>query len=1113
MFRPLSFLAAFLLVPLGFVVTTTPSVAQTCSVGGTPSPSVQCAIDGGTGAITVNAPGAVNNGAGDGIFTSTTGGSTGAITITTGGNVTGSVHGIQAQQNGLGAVTVNTSASGTVTGGSQESILIEVTNINNTSAITLTTNNIAHGAATEEAIEINNDGRGSTTIVTNGTVTNTGRSGISVDIDNFSNDQDVKITTNGVIDVRRTGIYVRKRGNGGAIIVDANAAVMADDRSGIAVETRDATTVSSFDIDATSTEGLFGTYIVQRGTGAIDLMQTGVATGLNEDGIYIESRNAGVNNTINVNTVGAVTTTTNDGMEIYNRGLGSITLNDTGTISSLGGRGLYVRQTSTAATANVVLNVATVSGVFGITAANSGLGAMTIAATGSVTGTAGEGIIATMSNANATGNLTITTGAVSGTSAIIARNAGTGAVSITTNGDVTSSAASGIFVDQSNTTMASAIAIQINSGTVSGTANGINFDQLAATAAASSVTIAAGATVQGGTGAGFRDSDQTSGSRATTLDIGGTITGGAMGAAQMGRGNDTVILRSTASVTGIVDGGAGTDLLRFEYAGDSAFAASTLSTQYTNFENYEKAGAGVLTLTGADAGTRNFSVLTGSVLVDAMMVGTDFTTSAGTIFGGSGAVNDLTIGGTLDAGTMGIAPLTVGGNLVFNDNSTFTVQVEPGGTSDLINVAGTTLISNVGTTLNIQGAMGMYPNMGAFTVIQGGGAVSGTFANVTDDIPDLDFVVNYNANDVTLAYTEVVVPPGGGSGGGGGAPAVSDKSTTAGASITGTQSTNIYSNTMQRRARTLLPPTEDRFGDSSGEATLGFGFDTAPTTQAGMWSAFAQALGGKLDVGDRGGLSGYELETYGLALGLEVETLIGSGEAIFGVSAGTIVTQADVSNGDVTVNAYQAGLHGAYRDGPFALSGAVSYALLDYDIERFVTTGAGIVVGDGSTDGHAFSAVGEVSYNVAPALGLSRNVALSPFLRGEVHHATADGYTETGIGVLNLTVEDTHGTQGVADVGMRIMGSHVAGDVVVRPEAMVGYRRLFGDLGQSVNSAITFAGANFVSEVAKPAENQVVFGAGLTVEQDKLAASFRYEGAAGDDTLFHTGQGSLTLKF
>ena len=142
------------------------------------------------------------------------------------------------------------------------------------------------------------------------------------------------------------------------------------------------------------------------------------------------------------------------GIDAHNSGTGALTIKAYGNVTGTNS-GIYANNSAAGTGLSVTTDAGTtVSGVsYGIQARNSGSGAITITANGNVTGTYSRGIYA--NNSAAGTGITVTTGAgttVSGFigSAIDARNHGTGALTITVNGNLTSAASDGIFADNNS---------------------------------------------------------------------------------------------------------------------------------------------------------------------------------------------------------------------------------------------------------------------------------------------------------------------------------------------------------------------------------------------------------------------------------------------------------------------------------------------------------------------------------------------------------------------------------------------------------------------------------------------------------------------------------------
>ncbi len=163
--------------------------------------------------------------------------------------------------------------------------------------------------------------------------------------------------------------------------------------------------------------------------------------------LYIASTgNAGaVPGAVTVDTNGALTA---GGFGIYarNQGSGAVTVTANGDVTGTGAVGIFARNLAAGTDLSVTTGAGTnVMGGYGIFARNYGSGALSVTANGDVTGTIRHGIEA--QNFNGT-DLSVTTGAgtnVTGaTRGIYARNFGSGALSIAADGDVTGTSNFGI---------------------------------------------------------------------------------------------------------------------------------------------------------------------------------------------------------------------------------------------------------------------------------------------------------------------------------------------------------------------------------------------------------------------------------------------------------------------------------------------------------------------------------------------------------------------------------------------------------------------------------------------------------------------------------------------
>ena len=234
--------------------------------------------------------------------------------------------------------------------------------------------------------------------------------------------------------------YGNVTGTGKGIYANNSAA-----GTGLSVTTGTGTTVSG---------GSFGILARNHGTGALTITANGNVTSTYGVGIYARNYAASTGD-LTVTTGGTVSGST-DGIYARNSGHAALTIKAYGNVTGTNGRGIYAQNSAAGTDLSVTTAAGTTvsGGSYGINARNYGSGALTITANGNVTGTGvnSKGIYA-FNSAASTGDLTVTTAAGTtvsgGHDSIFARNYGTGALTITANGNVTNSSRFGIYAKNS----------------------------------------------------------------------------------------------------------------------------------------------------------------------------------------------------------------------------------------------------------------------------------------------------------------------------------------------------------------------------------------------------------------------------------------------------------------------------------------------------------------------------------------------------------------------------------------------------------------------------------------------------------------------------------------
>ena len=355
-------------------------------------------------------------------------------------------------------------------------------------------------------------------------------------------------------------------------------------------------------------------------------------------------------------------------------GNGALSYTDTNAspLTTGAGTALDVRSlgdfAATPGSVTIASNGALIGSFFGIYTRNSGTGALTITANGDVTGATFNGIDA-RNTVNGTA-ISVTTGVgstVGGTTGIFTRNYGTGALTITANGDVTGTTGLGILAQNLNANGTAVSVTTATGSTVSGSTFGI-YSRNNGTGALTIITVNGTVTANKGihidTGV-------------ATVTVAGTVTGGGGTAIDFANAvANRLELVTGAVINGNVLGGTGTDTLGLSGTGSGSFNVVQLSS----FEAGQKTGSGAWTLTGTNAGIGTFAVSGGTLAVNGSLASTAMTVNAGGTLGGIGTVGNTQVnaGGTFapGSGTPG-SSMTVSGTLGFNAASTFAVNVNP----------------------------------------------------------------------------------------------------------------------------------------------------------------------------------------------------------------------------------------------------------------------------------------------------------------------------------------------------------------------------------------------------------------------------------------------------
>ena len=258
---------------------------------------------------------------------------------------------------------------------------------------------------------------------------------------------------------------------------------------------------------------------------------------------------------------------------------------------------------------------------------------------------------------------------------------------------------------------------------------------------------------------------------------------------------------------------------------------------------------------------------------------------------------------------------------------------------------------------------------------------------------------------------------------------------------------------------------------------LGKGMNAGGATlDESMW---VQIFGADVDQDNVGGVSGYDADGQGLAIGIDGMSEDGMTRiGIAGSFANTDVTGKDSTTKtttDIDTTQIMAYANKVNDDGSY-LEGTASFAFNDNTGTRRILVGA--------VDRTASSAYDSTTFGVNVEAGWPKEndgVTITPTLGMAYSSTSADAYTETGAGGMNLNVTPTDYSTFEGKAGVKVTGRSVDADGGVgRPEVRIGVTHNFGDDTADSTSTFTAGGSSFTTKGVETDSTKVDLGLGYT---------------------------------
>ncbi|MFA9441709.1 ESPR-type extended signal peptide-containing protein, partial [Uliginosibacterium sp. sgz301328] len=498
----------------------------------------------GTGATSVNVAGYVSGSDGAGVVVYGDAATTDLTVTQDGGAISGSRNGISVQNTGSGATTV--SVSGEVRATDDHGIYAN--NNSSTGAALTIEQDGGNILGAQSGIQADNDGNGTTNISLSGDVYGTAQ---GVQARNGADTTGLTITQTAGSVSGNFGIVAENEGIG-ATNIDVAGNVAAAYGTGINAMNGSAASDLTVTQHGGSIGGTFyGISANNSGTGATNVRVASYVTATDSIGIYAYG---GANSTdLSVVQTGGTIAGNYGGISADNSGTGATTVSVAGDVAAANGYGVYAHTGPTGKDLTVTQDAgSSITGRYGIWASNDGSGATSVTVEGDIATTSDVGVYA-YNNSATTTDLTVSQNGgsiVSGAEGIQVGNYGTGATSINVAGDIASRSEFGVHA--SNGATATELTVTQAAGTITGARAGIWLENSGT--GATNVSVAGD--VIGTTGQGIHATSYSDASTGLTItQNSGTISGLDFGILTQNLGSGATIISTAGDVSSTFNDG------------------------------------------------------------------------------------------------------------------------------------------------------------------------------------------------------------------------------------------------------------------------------------------------------------------------------------------------------------------------------------------------------------------------------------------------------------------------------------------------------------------------------------------------------------------------------
>lgn len=537
--------------------------------------------------------------------------------------------------------------------------------------------------------------------------------------------------------------------------------------------------------------------------------------------------------------------------------------------------------------------------------------------------------------------------------------------------------------------------------------------------------------------------------------------------------------------------------------------------------------SGDLSIGTAGDGVLNISS-GGEVMAAAATIGSTGLLSGDSLMTLNSGTGILTNYGTISPGNS-IGSLTVDGDVVFENGSTFEVEIDNAGNSDKLDVTGDVTI-NSGSTVAINSNGETITDGKEYTLIEAGGSITGEFsildtALVTWDATVENYEMVYDTTTAALVVGVPVVAPfdtptllitENQLACGGAVEQIADDGGTLGGitaalqGIVGDDEFRYAYDQLSGQTRPSLAPIANAGVSSFANAILTRTHNSQSVkidTNNHEYYFWIKGFGNFGDRDSKDGVNGSDYDILGVATGLDLQV---SSDFRAGVSLGLSDTSVeyDDTRDSSDINSFYSALYGTYKGFDGYIDALLTYAYLDSETDRYVDFISEKNKGD--FDGY------EILANVEAAKNYSfKSILIQPLLGFELGYQRQDGYTETG-GSSALRYDDQSFESYKGSLGVKASKYFYKNDRQnLWGHLQAKWAHEFGDTAADID--VSFAstpGYHFTIKDGKMRRDSAILGTGLRYELSKNTLLFvDYNVLINNDMFAHDLSGGIRLAF